>query len=382
MPRLLPLLSLLVLCLSGCKPPSGASTDAAAALPAGAGARDGTAAIAPPAEAPVAEDAATPLSMTADGSYQPPASPAEAAGDTRPFAFSAHPAPAPLNACGFDGLAIPHGTKVYAAGAYSGRKLAFQIDDSGHEATLMEVAVNRPQAPVILMLGAYEPTVWSIGWSQGTTLVAVFVSGYHKQVVTGLPATVPVLVSTYDNRGSCGSIYVSPERAERLNPMARRLFGQPVDMLHPARDGKVVVGDALSPGTQLQTRRDAPGVESFRLPDSQLAGPAALQHAVTQGVLRPATLADVQAWNTGMAAQRAQQDIPPIAGGAPPAQRGLPHNGYVVLKPFRFPAGLYGANSATFYVPKGVPKPTGTPGHSTVYDFNTLQCSGVGCRRD
>ena len=153
-------------------------------------------------------------------------------------------------------------------------------------------------------------------------------------------------------------------------------------MLYPARDGKVVVGDALPPGTPLQTRRDAPRVESFRLPDSQLAGPAALQHAVGQGVLRPATLADVQAWNAGMAAQRAQQDIPPIAGGAPPAQRGLPHNGYVVLKPFRFPAGLYGANSATFYVPQGVPKPTGTPGHSTVHDFNTFQCSGVGCSHD
>ena len=30
------------------------------------------------------------------------------------------------------------------------------------------------------------------------------------------------------------------------------------------------------------------------------------------------------------------------------------------------PAGLYGAHSVTFIVPKGVPSPLGNPGHSTV----------------
>jgi hypothetical protein len=51
----------------------------------------------------------------------------------------------------------------------------------------------------------------------------------------------------------------------------------------------------------------------------------------------------------------------------------------------RFPdlhAGLFGSNSGTFFIPKGVPKPTGDPGHSTVYDFNTLSCSGTLCNLD
>ena len=55
------------------------------------------------------------------------------------------------------------------------------------------------------------------------------------------------------------------------------------------------------------------------------------------------------------------------------------HHGYVVLKPFELPPGLYGAHSATFFVPNGVSRPTGNPGHSAIYDFNTLTCQGAIC---
>lgn len=55
------------------------------------------------------------------------------------------------------------------------------------------------------------------------------------------------------------------------------------------------------------------------------------------------------------------------------------HNGYVVLKPFELPGGSHGAHSATFFVPKGVARPTGDPGHSVIYDFNTMTCAGLAC---
>jgi hypothetical protein len=41
----------------------------------------------------------------------------------------------------------------------------------------------------------------------------------------------------------------------------------------------------------------------------------------------------------------------------------------VVLAPMTFPGGLYGANRATFIVERGVPRPTGDPGHSTVLTY-------------
>jgi hypothetical protein len=75
-------------------------------------------------------------------------------------------------------------------------------------------------------------------------------------------------------------------------------------------------------------------------------------------------------------------DVPPIAGGAPAARMPSMFRAYVVLKAYTLPAGLYGANSATFFVPRGVPRPTGERGHSTIYDFNTMGCAGVMCGRD
>ncbi|WP_372017471.1 hypothetical protein [Pseudoxanthomonas sp. 10H] len=310
------------------------------------------------------------------GDEATPASPGAPA--TRAFEFdTADPAAAAPATCGFPDLAQSGPFRLYAAGAYSGRDLGYAIDRSGHEATTVDVLVNSPAVPVALMLGNYEPTVWNIGWTEGTRIVAVLVGGYHSQVVTGLPASVPRLVSTHENRGPCGYFYVSEERSAGLNPLARQVFGRPVDLLHPARDGKVVIGGAVAPGARLLTDAAARPASAFRLPDSLAGGAAGLQYAVAQGWLRPATQADAQAWKVAYDA-RAGADLPPVAGGRTPSRMTV-HNGYVVLKSFELPPGLYGAHSATFFVPKGVQRPTGNPGHSAIYDFNTLTCQGAVC---
>lgn len=319
--------------------------------------------------------------VPAPAATTPPVPVADAAG-TVPFAFEAPPQPVetPPSQCA---LPIPTGdkpAKVFAAGAYGGRDLGFQIDQSGNEAGRIDVAVNHPGAPVILMLGSYDPTIWHVGWSRGTRIAAVLIGGYHRQVVTGLPKDVPVLISTYDNKGPCGYFYVSAERAQTLNPIARRAFGRPVDMVYLAQQGRVLVGDALSDAGGLITDAGARPDESFRIADAQLAGEAGLAYAVSQGWLRKASQADANAWLAARSAQP-KADVPPIAGGRPAGHISL-HNGYVVLKAFTLPEGLYGAHSGTFFVPKGVPRPRGTLGHSTLYDFNTLTCTGTGCERD
>lgn len=323
--------------------------------------------------------AATPTRPVADEPVSPIA--AEALAPTKPFAFVAEAVPAAA-ACEFDGLQLPPLTKVYAAGAYGGSRQDFQIDQSGHEATRMDVAVNQPDVPVVLMLGAYEPTVWSIGWTRGTQILAVLVSGYHRQLITGLPASVPVRISTYENKGGCGHFYVTAEKAGKLNPIARRVFGRPVDMLYPARDGKVAVGLPLAASVALVTDSSAKPASSFRLPNSSLAGPAGLEQGVLDGFLREADSSDGAAWIAAKRAQRrAPVDAPPIAGGVLAPRMPEMFRAYVVLKPYTLPAGLYGANSATFFVLKGVPRPTGKLGHSTLYDFNTMSCAGVRCGR-
>ena len=43
--------------------------------------------------------------------------------------------------------------------------------------------MNRPGEAVALMLGSYDPTVWHVGWTRGTRIVAILVGGYHRQAV-------------------------------------------------------------------------------------------------------------------------------------------------------------------------------------------------------
>lgn len=329
-----------------------------------------TATVAPPT---------TPASSAQATAAAEPAAPLPAG--TKPFDFAAPVASATTTPgeCAFAGLDRLGDFRVLAAGAYSGKRLNFPIDDSGNQAGRFDVAVNHPQQPVVLMLGGYDPAVWHVGWTPGTRIVAVLVGGYHAQFVTGLPKDVPVLVSTYDNRGPCGYFYVSAENARTLNPIARKAFNRNVDMMYLATKGKVVVGEPLQ-GQTLVTDASAREDTAFQIADSQAGGEAGLDYAVAQGWLREARQSDMDAWLSAYA-RLETSDVPPIAGGRP-AGRMRSHNAYVVLKAFRLPPGLYGAHSATFIVPKGVARPTGELGHSTLYDYNTMTCKGTTCDMD
>jgi len=297
----------------------------------------------------------------------------------QPPATAQTPPPAPPR-CEFADLQVPDDVLIYAAGAYSGRDLAVQIDQSGHAATQFDIAVNSPSRPVILILGAYEPSIWNIGWSEGTHILAVLATGYHRQVVSGVQQTVPQLISSYDNRGPCGYQYIGRNDNTGLNPLARKLFGKPVDLVYPGDEsGRILVGEPLVAGTRMLTSAATPP-SSYSDPQAPLAGKAGLTAAVTKGLIRPATEADAIRWAEEKAAAQPKRDVPPIAGkGLPSPTPPRLRNAYMVLQPFTYPAGLYGANSATFLIERGVPEPEGKPGHSAVYNFNTLTCSGATC---
>lgn len=303
------------------------------------------------------------------------------AAELKPFEFEIPDSTEPA-VCKFQGLRVPSDLVVYAAGAYSGRPLNFQIDDSGHVATQFDVVVNSPTTPVALMLGAYEPTIWNIGWSRGTEIIAVLASGNHRQAVTGLTEDVPIIVSSRDNGAVCGSFYINDEGNPSLNPIARRLFRKSVDLVYPGdKEGRIVVGDTLTSSAQLVTSSTS-SPESFRDVNDPLAGLAGLEQAVERGLLRVATEEDARAWAAARALNSPRaRDIPPIAGSGIPELK-LPRlrNAYVVLQEFTYPAGLFGANSASFFIPEGVPMPTGNRGHSTIYIFETNQCFGVLCQ--
>lgn len=306
------------------------------------------------------------------------------------LAIISWPAAAQSSACTFPEQAIPADTIVIAAGQYSGRKLDFQIDQSGHAATRFDVKVHADR-PVALLLGAYEPAIWSISWTGGTRIVAVFATGYHRQVLAGLAPDTPVITSDHEGQGACGSNHVDEEGGLGwLNPTARIAFGRAVHRVYTKADqGVFRIAESARPKTAYASSPERPPA-SYRDRGAALAGTPGLDDAVKRGLIRPATPADIEMvrvhYRALAAASPQGVDIPPVAGkapGAPPPLR-IPrlslHRGYVVLKPFVFPAGLYGAHSASFIVPRGVAAPGGKPGHSIVVDLNrATPCSGPGC---
>lgn len=188
-------------------------------------------------------------------------------------------------ACQFEGLTLPDQFAIFAAGAYAGRTIDHQIDQSGHMATQIDVVVNHIEKPVVLMLGAYEPTVWNIGWTSDTRIIAVMVSGYHRQVIAGLDDGVPTLISTFDNGGACGYSHVEEGRLGWLNPLAKRLFKRPVDMVYLAKEGMVTIGADVLIGAKVTTSPLTPP-ESYFDKTHSLAGLPGLEDAARKGILR------------------------------------------------------------------------------------------------
>jgi hypothetical protein len=50
-------------------------------------------------------------------------------------------------------------------------------------------------------------------WSKGTRIVAVFVTGYHRQAVAGLPKGTPLIVSSQEEKQPCGYTTASATKA-------------------------------------------------------------------------------------------------------------------------------------------------------------------------
>lgn len=273
---------------------------------------------------------------------------------------------------------LPPDYALIAGGAYKGRPLGFQIDRSGHEATGFDVVVDLPRTPIVLVLGAYEPSVWKILPGAGTRIAGVLVTGYHRQAVTGLTDGVPILNSTYEGKGACGYAYLAGHNPDAMDRLVRQIFGRQAESYQVASNGQIQIGTAGTPASMAQ---GASGdFENFRDRDAPLAGEAGLSELVRQGALRRAQMSDLTEWQ---AAQRRAQSLPmdSVAGAPSPMTSSASRfNAYVVQRDMTYPAGLFGAHAAMFFIPKGVSIPRGNPGHSAIYDWNTLICSGALCR--
>jgi hypothetical protein len=88
-----------------------------------------------------------------------------------------------------------------------------------HEEGQASVQVNRPGAGVTLILGSYEPTLWTVSLAAGT-IEKVILAGYYQQRVQGLPPGVEV-VPAYHVPGGTNQVSMSATRLSRDNFCAR-----------------------------------------------------------------------------------------------------------------------------------------------------------------
>jgi hypothetical protein len=291
-----------------------------------------------------------------------------------PASLAAGPEP-DSTGCSFPGLRLPPEARVYAAGGYKGESLGWSIENSGHASTYIRVAVNSPEAPVALILGAYEPNVWQIGWTEGTEILAVVAAGYHTQKVSGLSQGVPVLISTFQDKGPCGYFYFDPtlQIIMTINDFARAMFGRDLEAAQPAAKGQVTLGRPLSAGQKLLTAQDL-SRESTVKAGIPLDGLAGLEEARAKGLIRPATATEHHIW-------RQQSEKAPKtrrnsgSGEAPNTRQGsdypqqmirlsnptaavFVYEAYMVLsQDFVIPGGLNSQPAITFLVPAGQKAP-------------------------
>lgn len=283
---------------------------------------------------------------------------------------------------------LPEQATVVAANTEAGRPLAHQIDKSGSPAGQVDVFVDSDK-PTVLLLSAYDPTVWHLHWSAKTKLVGVYATGYHRQVVAGAPAGLPVVLAGYDatKEGGCPGRYL---KTHEFDAFSQHALGRPVDELFALEYGQALeISDTDSPDTDFVTSSATPP-SSFYRTDAPLAGRMGLDAAVAAGALRPITAADrEQAMEVLSAAFDKDEEMQyhaTVSNGMTKEQwleyiipPNHSDNAYVVTGPFEYPAGLFGGHLAHFIIPDDVPKPTGDPGHSQVIELSTGTCTGGPC---
>jgi hypothetical protein len=106
---------------------------------------------------------------------------------------------------------------LYVLGVYEGHT---------HKYGKVTVFVAPQENPVVLLLTAYESVNWQIELEPGARVTSVILSGYHEQMVSGLPAHIPVQSSSYDQKSS--SYLYGHDNGSCFNLVAKiqQLYGQ------------------------------------------------------------------------------------------------------------------------------------------------------------
>ena len=259
-------------------------------------------------------------------------------------------------------FSVPSKASIVAAGAFRGRRLSRQMDNSGYAATQIDILVNQQRKPVVLLLGAFEPTIWNLARTKETEIVAVVLSGYFRQEIIGLSAEVPLLASTYDNQGPCGHFIVTPVRKRGVEIVSQKLFSRKIDQFFFADSGSLIVGQKPRASEEI-TSEPSVGIESILDMQAPRSAAYGIMDALLEGSLRKPDRRDLRYLKLEL-----KRKLDPRANELEKLLAG--RQVYFVQKPFVYPAGLFKADAVVFVVGKGVAEPDGTAGDSVIINLN------------
>jgi hypothetical protein len=264
---------------------------------------------------------------------------------------------------------LSEGAAIVAFGAYKGG-IETRFDIAGEKKLVgsVRLSADRDGPPVVLVLSGYDPIIWDLRAVPTARLRAVVVFSASRHAVAGLDDSVMLLFACGKDRERVGAgvhAYEGGEMLDRLAAAIMALTGRTIDLFEGgyAPEAFRLKGAAgafaeapMADKAPLAIRADVPVTLSPVAPRE-----AGVRQLLAEGAIRPATELD-RVWlsaaltRTSATGHLARVPAPPARGKA-----------YVVLRTITIPKGMYGAHSAEFFIPNGVPHPDDPGSHNVYY---------------
>lgn len=266
---------------------------------------------------------------------------------------------------------VPDDAEILVFSQYGGREKTEEFVLGAHETVVSRLYVNLPHKKTVLVLSAYEPTLWEIYTAPDTEIAGIYASGYYGQAFRGyLDPQMPVAFGH-------GYAETRKEAAELL-----KKAGIKTDKFAFFEDFSSF-GEVLSKERYAYVKTNFAGrpIRTDRLPDRQ-----GVRQLVNEGVLFPVTKNVADVLNKAGTGRYRLAEFPFYRGDdervfdfSPFSASDWDADGRQLL--FKalesLPTGLGGSHSIDLYVPKDL-RPPKNRGHSRIFVLNkTLKELGL-----
>lgn len=294
-------------------------------------------------------------------------------------------------------IPIPENVSVYAIGAKKGKPIDVSFG-ANRNSYVFDLYVNSPKKPVVLILWAYEATLWKINLSEGTQLAGVIAGGYYTQIITGVSQNLPVFLTHYAGHirtvGPCRPHRFDSNDANAHNAVktyAEWVLERPVTNFHLVKNdekGEIHLGETVNNKTVFTVMNEDANSAGMIYSSSQFYKAETLTQGINNGMIRKATEMEINSWNKQRSAidteiyeetlkklgqSKADEELRKqlVRENYGPPLLIIPREAYVVLNSgYTVPLGI----EEYFILPHGTKPATGGYGRSQLMDMNTMEC--------